>query len=75
MKDRKGEVQRIFAYEMEVITMALDYVHLKPQIYKMLGLAKDVDIERPVNEVDLLVGTHEAGMHPVMVKTLVICSF
>ena len=65
MVDRKGTVHRVLAYSIDTITAPTDYVDIQPAL-KVFPEVRSCDIYRPKGEVDLLLGIHDADLHPVL---------
>ena len=62
--DRCGDVEKVFAYEMESITAALGKIDVSAA-KKLFSQIRDLsEVERPEGEIDLLIGIQHAGLFP-----------
>ena len=62
--DRCGDVEKVFAYEMESITAALGKIDVSAA-KKLFSQIRDIsEVERPEGEIDLLIGIQHAGLFP-----------
>ena len=66
--DRKGTVHKVLAYSIDTITSPTEYVDVRPAL-EVFPEVKDLHtILRPEGEVDLLLGIHDADLHPILVN-------
>ena len=64
--DREGTVHRVLAYSIETITNPMDRVDVRPALRVFPEVKGLATILRPMGNVDLLLGIHDADLHPVL---------
>ena len=64
--DRAGTVHKVLAYSIETITIPRDYVDVRPALKVFPEVKEFATILRPKGEVDLLLGIHDADLHPIL---------
>ena len=64
--DRKGTVHRVLAYSIDTITAPTDYADVRPALKVFPEVKGLATILRPMGEVDLLLGIHDADLHPIL---------
>ena len=62
------------AFGMEEITGDIESVNIDGVTHLFPSIPA-VDLERPVGQVDLLVGLNQAALHPRARRRLAICAF
>ena len=67
MVDTEGAEHCVQAYEIKQITGDLDPLHIPASIPPLFeGACRPMDIVRPHGRVDILLGIHHVGLHPVV---------
>ena len=63
--DRWGKEQEVLVYSLRTITSPIEEVDLRPALREFPKLGNDYwKIQRPMGDVDLLIGTNDARLHP-----------
>ena len=69
--NKKKEVTKVLAFEMEEITAPLSYVDVTSLLPLFTGTDLNIfEIRRPVGSVDMLIGIHHAGLFPVVEESV-----
>ena len=66
MVDREGTVHEVLAFSIDTITSPTDYVDVRPALKVFPEVNSLATILRPKGEVDLLLGIHDADLHPIL---------
>ena len=67
LKKMNGEVAHVLAMGMEQVTVPLEPVDVSP-VMKLFPELDLKDVARPVGDIDLLIGTGETELHPIIVN-------
>ena len=67
--NRKGQRHKVFAFEVDQITVPLERVDIRPALESFPGV-KEEEILRLTGPVDILIGIQNAAMHPTTMQWL-----